>query len=177
MALQCAISLNATAYAVGQTPPPMATLQVYNPGAATVVVLGVQMSFAAQGALSTQSTSASPVVAPTGPGLPVVVPSLTSINIGPFPIVVASAANANAFYGVGAGGVQVPPANPQPSQPPQWTLIVGAFVYGSDGSANIATPAGLLVSYQSLPPLGTQGGFFNFAGPANFITGLLFGSL
>lgn len=175
MALQCAIALNTNVYAAGQTPPPMATVVVYNPGAAAVVV--TSMDIRATGPSGTERPASPSLIAPTGPGMPVSVPAGGTLNIGPFPIVAASAANANSFQMVAAGGAAVPPWNPQPSQPPQFTLMVRALVYGSDGSANIATPAGLTVSYGSTPPLGFQGGFFNFAGPNNLAGGMAFGVL
>lgn len=165
MALQCQISVNYASYTAGQNPPPMATIQVYNPGAASVAVTGCTLNFTDQfGNRVTPATNAAlPAI---GAGQTVVVPTLSSINIGPFPIVCGSAANGNSFQMVSPGAQ---PPNAQPSQPLQSTLVVGAIINGSDGSSNVAGSAAVLVSYTSTPPLGYQGGFFQFAAPNNFI--------
>lgn len=167
MALQCQVLLNVGSCSAGQTPPPQATVFVYNPNAVAVVVTGLTMTFADQ--LGRRTTLAvSPCVPPIGPGMTTSVPTLSSINIGPFPITIASAANVNSFTAVNQTG-NLNPVNPQGSQPPQFTVLVGAAVNGSDGSSNIAGVAPLLVSYTSSPPLGYQGGFLQFASPNNFI--------
>ncbi len=79
---------------------------------------------------------------------------------------VGSAASANPFQMVQPGAQ---PANPQPSQPPNQTIAIGATVYGSDSSVNVADPAALNVSHGFPPPVGFQGGFLNFAGANNFL--------
>lgn len=167
MPLSCQVSLNYASYAAGQNPPPMASVFIYNPGQATVVVTSLQLTFTDQFGNVVRPV-VSPGMAPTGPGQPVSVASLDDITIGPFPIVVGSAANASSFQAVYPSGVYTP-ANPQPSQPPQSTLLVGALVTGSDGSVNVAGVAPLLVSYTAAPPLGWQGGFYFFNAPNNFI--------
>lgn len=175
MALSCQVSLSYASYTAGQNPPPMATVLVFNPGAASVVVTGITIIFTDRfGNITRPATS--PPSPPIGPGMTVLVPTLSSITIGPFPIVMGSAGNANSFQAVNPAGV-FEPINPQHSQPMQRIAMVGALVNGSDGSSNIAGAAALLVSYTSNPPVGYQGGFFNFAGPNNFITGLLMGAL
>ena len=165
MALKCQVSLNYASYTAGQNPPPMATLLVFNPGASAVVVTGVQLEFSDQ-----SGDRIRPAVSPGpmggSPGMTVSVPTLDDITIGPFPIAVGSAAAANSFAMVEPGDQ---PPNAQPSQPMQSTILIGATVYGSDGSINVAGPAGLLVSYTSAPPVGYQGGFLQFASPNNFI--------
>ncbi len=168
MALQCQMTLNVGSYAAGQTPPPMATLVVYNPNATAVVVTGLQVKAAVLNDPNVNRLAMSPCVPPIGPGMTTSVPALSSINIGPFPIVVASSANVNSYQAVNQTG-NLQPINPQGSQPAQYTLQVGADVYGSDGSFNTAGVAPLLVSYGSTPPVGYQGGFYDFAGPNNFI--------
>ncbi len=175
MALQCNVSLNYASYTAGQTPPPMATLQVYNPGAVPVNVQSVQMQFYdVSGTISTMSAGAS--VPPIGPGMTTLVPSLSSITIGPFPVVVASASNVNSFAAVNQAG-NLFPINPQRAERSHFTLMVGALVYGSDLSVNVAGQAALLVSYTSNPPPGFQGGYMNFAGPNNLAVLLLTGGI
>jgi hypothetical protein len=176
MALQCNVTLSYTAYAAGQNPAPMATVQVYNPNASAVVVTSVNMKAYSLGDPRKQDLAMSPSVPPTGPGMTTSVPALSSITFGPFPIVVASAANVNSFQAVNQSG-NLFPVNPQGSQPPQRTVMVGALVYGSDGSINEAGEVGLLVSYTSAPPVSYQGGFLNFSAPNNYATGLIFGVL
>ncbi len=165
MALSCQVSLNYASYAAGQNPPPMANVFVYNPGASTVVVTGIVLTFADQFGNPVKPV-VSPGLPPTGPGQSVAAGALSSINIGPFPIAVGSAANANSFQTVAPGAL---PSNPQGSQPAQSILLIGAIVYGSDGSMNVAGAASLLVSYTNPPPLGFQGGFYMFSAPNNFI--------
>ncbi len=170
MSLQCQVTLNYGSYSAGQNPAPMATVQVYNPNAVTVVVTALQLnSLVVNGGVSsTNKTAMLPSVAPIGPGMTVSVPTLSSITIGPFPVVISSAANVNSFQAVNQTG-NLNPINPQGSQPAQFTVLIGADVYGSDGSFNTAGVASLLVSYQSAPPLAFQGGFYQFASPNNFI--------
>lgn len=176
MALNCAMSLNVTAYSVGQTPPPMATLTVYNPNASAVVVTSMQVT-ATQFGNTSQTLPIQQSVPPTGPGQNTTVPAGGSINIGPFPIVLASAA-----YVAGANPTVAQPAsaefpnNPQVSQRSRYIAVIGALVYGSDGSANVAAPVGMTVSHGFPPPIGTQGGFLNFSSPQNFAN-LLMGVL
>lgn len=168
MALSCQVQMSTGSYAAGATPPPQATVFVYNPNAVPVAVTGLQMRMHAQGDRLGGHSSVQPNVPPVGPGQTVVVPALGSINIGPFPVAVASAANVNPFQMVNQTG-NLNPVNPQPSQPPQYVMTIGATVQGSDGSTNEAGIGSLLVSYQSNPPLGYQGGFLNFSAPNNFL--------
>ncbi len=174
MALSCQVSLNYPAYSAGQTPAPMATVFVYNPNAVAVVVTSVQMSIAPANNPLVNSLPIPPSVPPTGVGMTTTVPALSSITIGPFPIVVSSAANVNSFQAVNQTG-NLNPINPQGSQPPQSRLLVGAYVYGSDGTVNVAGVAPLLVSYAIPPPVGYQGGFLQFSAPNNLATALLAG--
>lgn len=176
MALNCSISLNTNAYAAGQNPPPQATLTVYNPNAVAVVVSSVQVT-ANQLGNTSLTLPIAPITVATGPGITTTVPALGSINLGPFPIVLASAAyagSANPAFFSPPGTSN--PTNPQGSQPPSYVAQIGALVYGSDGSVNQASYAGVTVSQMFNAPLGTAGGFLNFAGPqnaANFLMGLI----
>lgn len=168
MALVCNMTLNVPFTTAGQNPLPQATLQVFNPNASAVVVTGASISTAT--AAGQQANAVNQSVVPLGPGMTTVVPALSSITFGPFPISAGSAANVNSFAAVNQVG-NLFAINPQPSQRPQQLLLVGATVYGSDGSINIAGVAPLLVSYTSTPPLNYQGGLFQFAAPNNLALG------
>lgn len=150
-------------------------LIVYNPNASAVVVAGVQLNYTILGGSTVNQSAVQPALVPIGPGQTVSVPALSSINIGPMSVAMGSAASLNSTQSVTPVGNPFP-LNPQPSQPPNPTLVVGATVYGSDGSVNIAVPQGILIYPAINPALGNQGGFFNFGQPGtNFLTGLLLG--
>ncbi len=174
MSLSCQVSLNYSAYTAGQNPAPMATVFVYNPNASAVVVTSIQMTAYALLDPLVNRLAMLPSVPPTGPGMTVSVPTLSSITIGPFPIVLGSAANVNSFQMVNQTG-NINPVNPQGSQPPQTTVMVGATVYGSDGSVNVAGVAPVYLSYSETPPLAYQGGFLQLQAPNNLITALAAG--
>lgn len=167
MALQCQVQVNVSTYSAGQTPVPLVTLVVYNPNAAAVVVTGVNMRYRALDDTSVVNrTAASPAVPPIGFGQTTSVPATSILTIGPFGLAVGSAANANSYQSANPAGV-VTLASPQLSQKPQWVLCVGADVYGSDGSVNVAGEDWVLISYTSQPPLGLQGGSAMFNAPNN----------
>ena len=164
MALTCQMTVTPASYQAGQSPPPVASLQVFNPNAVAVSVTGIELVFR-----DTQGLAQRPPVLeglpPIGIGQTTSVPSLGVITIA-FPIAVANLASANSFQMVPPSSV---PANPQSANPPQSQLVIGARVYGSDGSVNDAGPGGLLVSFANPPPLGFQGGFSHFSGPNNAV--------
>lgn len=166
MALQCNLTLNTLSVAAGQ--PAYATLQVFNPNASTVVVTGVSINFKGLNDALPGHTAALPTVAAIGQGQTVAVPTLSSINIGPFPVVVPSTASVNAFQTV--TGPSNTPINPQGSQPTPVTIVIGADVYGSDGSLNTAGTAALIVGPAVASPAGFQGGYLNQSAPNNLIT-------
>lgn len=176
MSLSCQMSLNYSSYTAGQTPPPMATLTVANPNSVAVVVTAAQIRAQVLNDVATNRLAMPPASLPIGPGMATSVPANSSITIGPFPIVISSAANVNSFQAVNQTG-NLNPINPQPSQPPQFTVLVGCDVYGSDGSFNQAGTAPLLVSYQSAPPPASQGGYLQLASPNNFVSLSLMGVL
>jgi hypothetical protein len=167
MALTGSVTLNTTSFVAGATPPPLATLTVYNPNAVPVAVTGVRLVYGTNPANNGNEV-------PIGPGQTSVVPAGGSITIGPMAISIGSAANVNSFQAVNQTG-NLSPVNPQPSQPPQSLVSVGATFYGSDGSVNVAGAAGALVSYSMPPPLGYQGGFLQLSGPNNLATAFLAG--
>ncbi len=155
MALVCSVVLSATSYSAGHTPPPTARVVCYNNGASAVVVTGVALSKRVHGS----DTLGGPVpmgnaLPPYGPGAPVSVSAGGTQTVGPFAVTVGSAASA-------IGG------NSQPSQPADCILVIGATVFGSDGSRVEAGEAGMLVSYSIRPRVGTQGGQFIFSQPSN----------
>lgn len=174
MSLVCNMTLNVGTTVAGQNPSPQATLTVYNPNASDVVVTGASVFTVTLAGQYTNATNQS--VVPLGPGMTTLVPSEDSITFGPFPIVCASAANVNSFAAVNQSG-NLFPINPQPSQRPQQVLMVGATVYGSDGSVNSSGQAPLLVSYTSTPPVGYQGGPLMFSAPNNLALGMTTGVL
>lgn len=175
MALTCSLSVNATSYAAGQSPPLQATLTVYNPNAVAVTVTSVQLACYVAG--SNQVANAClPGVPPMGPGMLVTVPALSSINMGPFSIAMVSAANVNSFQMVNQADDPYP-INPQPSQPANYSIQAVATVYGSDGSVNVSSPAGFTLAPQSSPPPGYQGNFLIFSAPNNLALGLTTGVL
>lgn len=173
MALTCNMTLNTAVTTAGQSPAPQATLQVFNPNASAVVVTGAAVNVSTS---TGQQDNVNQSVVPLGPGMTTVVPPLSSITFGPFPIAPGRAANVNSFAAINQTG-NLNPINPQGAHRPQQLLLVGATVYGSDGSVNIAGTAALLVSYASTPPLGYQGGFLQFAAPNNLVLGMTTGVL
>jgi hypothetical protein len=174
MALQCQMSLNATAYQAGQSPSPMATLQVYNPNAVAVAVTGITLSVfnSANSPINAATNLATPAM---GPGQVVVAPALSSITFGPFPVALGNA---------GALSAPSPPSynsspegsNPQVAQPLQQQFFIGATVLGSDSSVNEAGRVALtLYSPVNLPA--SLGGVLNLASGQNLLTGLVLGVL
>lgn len=175
MALSCQMSVSYYSYTAGQNPPPMANLLVYNPNASPVNITGVDLRIRTHLDTGVNHTSVAPVIVPIGTGQVTLVPALSSITIGPFPIAVGSAANTNPAAMVNSA-FSNNPLNPQPSQPTQFTILVGANVYGSDGSNNSAGVAPILVSGTSQPPIAYEGGFLNFSAPNNAVTGVIAGA-
>lgn len=177
MALQCQMSLNRSSYSAGSTPAPMATLQVFNPNAVPVAVTGIALAFFDVAGRPINAAVLPPMPA-MGPGQTVVAPALSSITFGPFPVVVGSGANNNLFLAAPAGSSLRSPGNIQLAMPPDFKLLIGAVVYGSDGSTNNAGVAALHVSYgPALPPPGFQGGDLQLANGNNLLTGLVMGVL
>lgn len=155
MALLCHVVLSASTYTAGATPPPTATLVCTNTGASSVVVMGVQLT----GRVLGSSTLGNPVpmanaLPPYGPGAPVVVAAGGIGRVGPFPVTVASAADANS-------------SSQQRTQVPVCILMVGATVFGSDRSVNVAAEAGITVSWTIRPAFNTRGGLLDFSRPSN----------
>jgi hypothetical protein len=173
MALQCQMTLSYASMTAGQTPAPQATLSVYNPNASAVLVTGANVYL--QTLEGQRFTSSNPPLVPLIPGNTVVA-ALSTTTFGPFSITPPSAANSNTFQAIYPTGGQTP-LNPQPTQPSQVTLQVGALVYGSDGSVNTAGVAPLLVSYTPPVPMNWQGGPMMFHAPNNLALGLATGVL
>lgn len=166
MALNCQMTLNTLATSAGRTPAPQATLQVYNTGASSVAVTGIKMEYYDVNAVALRLCVAQSMPA-LGPGQTTVVPSLSSVFFGPFPIVIASASSVNASQAEPAAR---PPEDPFPRQlahPANTFVWVGATVTGSDGTINTAARAGLLVGPAVNPPLYSQGGVVQFNGSSN----------
>jgi hypothetical protein len=174
MALQCNMSLNVSTCVAGATPAPQATLTVYNPNATAVAVTAIQVAYYNGLTGAPLNGAVAPQVPAASPGMTVVVPALSSITFGPMPVAAALPGSANSFWASSpiAGAALV---NPQLGLPPQLPLLVGATVYGSDGSANEAGRAGLTVSYSPFPPPSYQGGYLQFSSGNNLITGVAAG--
>lgn len=162
MALQCQMSVNNQAYQAGGTPP-QATLTVYNPNAVAVSVTGLELVFRNNAGAAVKPVL-QPSVPPTGVGQATSVPALSSITIGPFPMAFGSVAAGSSFAMVPPGSQ---PSNPQGSQPLQTDINIGALVYASDGSVNVAGMARVFVSFSVAPPQAYQGGYAFFNGPNN----------
>lgn len=161
MALQCNVTLNYSSYSAGATPPPMATVTVYNPNAVAVMVQSIQMQFTdIAGRLVQLPVGAS--VPPIGPGMNLPIAALSSTTFGPFPLMVSSAAVTQGTLQSVDQTSNLNPRNPQASQPAPFTLFVGASVYGSDASVNTAGFAALTVSPTIGPPPFTYGGVLQF---------------
>ncbi len=155
MSLVCSVMLSAQSYSAGSTPPPTASIVCHNPGALSVVVTGVALHGRVLNSSTLgQPTSMATALPPYGPGAPVVVLAGGTQTVGPFPVTVGSSA-------AGIGG------NPQPSQPLDYQLMIGATVLGSDRSINEATEQGMTVSYSLRPRTNTQGGQLIFSQPSN----------
>ena len=165
MALQCQIVMSTGACVAGQSPSPMATLQVYNPNASSVAVTGIQIRYYDKLGAPAMSAPVGQSMPALGPGQTVVVPTLSSVNFGPFPIAIASPSQACSYPPQPSSALN--PTNPNSAMPPQTFFFIGADVMGSDGSVNQAGQDGLLVSYTIAPPVGYQGGFAHFSGPNN----------
>lgn len=154
MPLVCSVVLSATSYAAGHTPPPSASVVCYNPGASALVVTGVQLTGRVYGAASGAPTTMANALPPYGPGAPVTVAAGGTSTVGPFPVTAGSAAAA-------VGG------NSQPTQTPDYQLMVGAVVTANDRSINTATEQGITVSYSIRPRTGSQGGQLLYANASN----------
>ena len=162
MSLQCQMSVNAPAATAQQTPPVAATLTVFNPNAIAVSVTGADLVFTDPQGNPVRGVQAN--VPPLGVGQPTSIAPGATQTFGPFALVFAMAANVNSFQMVPPGAQ---PGATQGSAPSTVQLQIGALVYASDGSTNVAGRAGLLVSPTSEPPIGYQGGVAQFQGANN----------
>jgi hypothetical protein len=174
MAITAQVNLSFTSYPAGFNPPPLATLTVANSGAAAVAIIGTKFSATVAGASAPSFTSIATPVLPTGPGQNLTVPASGSLSLGPFPIVLPSAANNNP-------NASIPPAaapqNPQPSQPIPFSVTIGCDVLTSDGAVTSAGTAFLILTGTSTPPQGNYGGFLQFYIANNFINGVVTGTV
>ncbi len=172
MALQCQMSVNVFSSVAGQTPVPQATLTVYNPNASAVVVTGAQVTIRS---LSGQFTAPANIpLVPLTPGTTSVA-ALSTATFGPFGIAIGTPSNVNSFQAVNPAATDFDPVYPQQAVRSPRKYFIGATVYGSDGSLNVAGEAPVLIDTTTPPPLGYQGGFLQFSSPNNFAAGFLAG--
>lgn len=158
--------MNYRAYAAGMTPPPKATLTVYNPNASSVAVTGIALTFFDELGNPVNVAGRPPMPA-MGPGQTVVVPTLSSITFGPFPIVIGSAANVNTFLAQPSAQPVEDPMPRQVAHRATQLVQIGGVVYGSDGSINTIVMDSVLVSSSTIPPRLFQGGASDFAAANN----------
>ena len=155
--------------------PVIAAVIVTNPSATTAIAITGGALSVSQLRDGTAVPCALPML-PIGPGMPVVVPAGGTIIVGPMPLVVHSNGASNSYQSVASPGA---PVAPQPSDSrgeatgmhyPQFTALIGATLYGSDGSVNVAGTAPLLVDVVVPPPPGYQGGYLHLGTPPNLVT-------
>ena len=154
MALDCIIALSKTNWTVGSNLGPKAFLTCNNATAAAISVTGIQMELTQRGAKMILPGS----VAAIGAGSTVIVPALSAIKIGPIDLAIPS-------VGVQDSG------NLMSAQIADPLVMVGATVYGSDGSINLAGAAPLQLRSIRQPAAATRGGFLNMAEGSNAATG------
>jgi len=175
MPLNCQVYVYPSAKAGDQ--PVAVYITATNPGAVPIAITGGELEVTQLGDGTTVSC-AKPAL-PLGPGMPTAVAAGATVLIGPVTLAVHSNAGANSYQSPNA------PVMPQPSETrgeatsnkyPQFTVLVGATLYGSDHSINAAGTAPIFVDVVSPPPLGYQGGFLSLSAPNNlvtFLTGVL----
>lgn len=177
MPLQCQVFVSPSSQSGDQ--PVMVAITATNPSTTTpIVVTGGSVSARQLG--DGPALSCTLPILPLGPGMNTVVAAGATILIGPMPLVVYNGAANNSYQNPVANSGSQPSASwggPTSNRYPQFTTIIGATLYGSDGSINQAGTAPVLIDVVSPPPLGYQGGFLHFSAPNNLITGLLAGVL
>lgn len=178
MPLQCQVVLGPSARS-GEQPVTVAIV-AYNPSPTTPIAITGGVMSVEQLGNGTAVPCALPML-PIGPGMPVVVAAGATALVGPVTLVLHSNSAANSFQTVDAN----PPVNPQPSDSrggqrslhyPQYTALIGATLYGSDGSINQAGTAPVFVDVVVTPPQGYQGGYLHLSEPknlANLLTGVI----
>lgn len=169
MPLNCQVYVYPSARSGDQ--PVAVVITATNPGAVPIVITGGDITVT-QLDDGTDVSCAKPTL-PLGPGMPTVVAAGATVLVGPVMLAVHSNAGANSYQSPNA------PVAPQPSETrggatsskyPQFTVLVGATLYGSDRSINAAGTAPLLVDVVSPPPLGYQGGFLHLSAANNLVT-------
>lgn len=150
-----------------------------NPSTTTPIAITGGAVFASQLGNGPALPCALPML-PLGPGMPTVVAAGATILVGPVQLVVYSNGAANPYQNPGSTFDSQPSASrgePTGNHYPQFTVLVGATLYGSDGSINQAGTAPILVDVVVPPPLGFQGGFLHLSAPNNLVTAYVAGVL
>lgn len=160
MPLNCQFQADPTTYVQGQVPssiaPPSISLIVSNPGATAVSVTGVDMQLADRSLNPRPPVGPLPV--PTSSGQSLTVAPSATVTFGPFPMSrwTPAVLNPSAMIPpdsspLGVGGV------------PQYEAWISGVVYASDGSANVAGRARVLVAPSNLPTRSYLGGNVDFS--------------
>jgi hypothetical protein len=171
MPLNCQVYVYPSARSGDQ--PVTVAITATNPGAVPIVITGGDITVTQLGD-GTDVSCAKPTL-PLGPGMPTVVAAGATVLVGPVTIAVHSNSGCDPYQSAPQGAY----VDPQPSDSrgaatgnkfPQFTVLVGATLYGSDGSINFAGTAPLFVDVVSPPPLGFQGGFLSLSAANNLVT-------
>lgn len=177
MPLQCQVFVYPSA-AGGEQPVTVAVIAT-NPSPTTPIVISGGSVSVTQLRDGTDVSCAKPML-PLGPGMPTVVAPGATVLVGPAQLAVHSNSAANSFQNP-SSLIDSQPSDargePTGNHYPQFTVLVGATLYGSDGSINQAGTAPLLVDVVAPPPLGFQGGFLHLSAPNNLVTAYAAGVL
>jgi len=169
--LNCQVYIYPSAKAGDQ--PVAVVITATNPGAVPIVITGGDITVT-QLDDGTDVSCAKPAL-PLGPGMPTVVAAGATVLVGPVTIAIHNNAGCDPYQSAPQGAW----VNSEPSSTrgeatgnkfPQFTVLVGATLYGSDRSINAAGTAPLLVDVVSPPPLGFQGGFLHLSAANNLVT-------
>lgn len=179
MPLNCQVFVNPSSTPAEQ--PVSVFLTITNPGAATIAITGGDLEVTQLG--NGSDVSCARPLLPLGPGMQTVINPGATVLAGPVMIVLHSPSASNSYQTVsptGAPAVDVQPSGSRGGATgnhyPEFTVLVGATVYGSDGSVNVAGKAPILVDVVAPPPVGLQGGFLDLArgsNLANYLAGVL----
>ncbi len=158
MPLNCQFTIDPTAITDGQQVPIVTiALTVSNPGATAVAVTGVDVHFSDR-SVNQVRPGLAPLALPMGQNQSNIIQAGATVMFGPFPIAIWSSGKLN------VSAMIRPDSSPlSTSGSPQYPVLVGGIVYGSDGTANVASPSRLLISLSSAPARAYVGGNADFS--------------